>query len=285
MIIMSAEAASVLFTATLVGVFGLAIGSFLNVVVYRVPIHQSIVSPPSACPGCHSEIKAYDNVPIISWLILRGHCRTCKTKISVRYPLVEAGTALFFVLVGIAFARTVSAAATPALAISAALVLVALLYLAAISVALAIVDIETHTLPNKIVLPAYAVEAALLLAAAIVGGHWDALLRGGIGMVAFAVFYFILMIIRPDGMGFGDVKLSGALGLVLGWMGWGSLITGLFAAFVLGGLFGIVLILARKANRKSGIPYGPWMLAGAWIGIFFGNSLWDGYLSLTGIAG
>jgi leader peptidase (prepilin peptidase)/N-methyltransferase len=275
----------VLFTASIVGLFGLAIGSFLNVVVYRVPMGASIVSPPSACPNCHSEIKAYDNIPILSWLVLRGHCRNCKTSISIRYPLVEAGTAVFFVAVGIAFTPSIASASTPQAVVSAVLVLAAMLYLVAISVALAIVDIETRRLPDRIVLPAYAVGAVLLGVAALVGGHFDALLRGGIGMVGLALFYFILWFVKPGGMGFGDVKLAGVLGLYLGWIGWGALAVGALSAFVLGGVFGLALIAFSKAGRKSRIPFGPWMLAGAWVGIFFGNQLWNGYLSVLGVSG
>jgi leader peptidase (prepilin peptidase)/N-methyltransferase len=280
---MSIATMLVVFTSALVGVFGLAIGSFLNVVVYRVPIGASVVSPPSACPGCHSEIKAYDNIPILSWLMLRGKCRTCKTGISVRYPLVEAGTAVFFVLVAVVFARPIATAATPALAISNTIALAALLYLVAITVALAIIDLETRRLPNAIVVPAYGIAAVLFTAAAVVGGNYDALIRAGIGMVALAVIYFILAFVSRGGMGMGDVKLAGVLGIYLGWTGWGSLLVGAFAAFALGGIFGIVLILVRRAKRKSGIPFGPWMLAGAWLGIFFGNQIWNGYMSLLGV--
>lgn len=133
--------------------FGILIGSFLNVVVYRVPIGMSLVAPASACPNCHSGIKGYDNIPVVSWLLLGGRCRQCKAPISVRYPLVEAGTAVFFGVVAAFFAPSISSAHTVAGAVSAALALVAFLYLTAISVALALIDLETHRLPNAIVLP------------------------------------------------------------------------------------------------------------------------------------
>jgi leader peptidase (prepilin peptidase)/N-methyltransferase len=265
------------------GTFGLAIGSFLNVVVYRVPIGASIVSPPSACPRCGHQIKAYDNIPILSWLALRGRCRNCKAGISARYPIVEAGTAIFFIVVGGVFIAPVVSASSIPEAIASTLTLVALLYLVTISVALAIIDLEKHRLPNSIVMPAYLVGALLFAGASVIGGHYEALLRAGIGMVSLALLYFVLAFVSKGGMGMGDVKLAGVLGLYLGWSGWGSLIVGAFAAFILGGIFGIVLIVAGRARRKSGIPFGPWMLAGAWMGIFLGNQLGSAYTSLLGI--
>jgi leader peptidase (prepilin peptidase) / N-methyltransferase len=114
-------------------------------------------------------------------------------------------------------------------------------------------------------------------------GDYPALLRAGIGMAALWLAYLAMALAYPGGMGFGDVKLAGVLGLYLAWVGWGALAVGAFAAFLLGGLFSIGLIIARKAGRKSGIPFGPWMLAGAWVGIFFGESIASGYLTLVGL--
>lgn len=163
-------------SVAIIGVLGLLIGSFLNVVVYRVPNGKSIVSPPSACPRCGAEIKAYDNVPVLSWLLLRGKCRNCKTRISVRYPLVEFGTAVFFAVVGWAvLSDGVSTSSTTgtgsatrfgevvggASIVVIGLVLVAVLYLVAVSVALALIDLDTHTLPNAIVLPSYIVGVGI----------------------------------------------------------------------------------------------------------------------------
>jgi leader peptidase (prepilin peptidase)/N-methyltransferase len=266
------------------GLFGILIGSFLNVVVYRVPQGMSLSTPASACPKCGSSIKAYDNIPVLSWLLLRGKCRNCRTGISARYPLVELGTAVFFVGVGAYFAGTVAFTRPGPFAISHGLPLVAFLYLGAISIALALIDIETHTLPNRIVLPAYIVAAVLFAGEAILGGDYSALIRAGIGLGAMWLAYALMRLVYPKGMGFGDVKLAGVLGIFLGWSGWGSLVVGAFAAFILGGLFGIIVILVKKGGRKTGIPFGPWMLAGAWIGIFLGNAIWSGYLALFGLA-
>ena len=270
----------------LCGVLGLVVGSFLNVVIYRVPNDLSIVSPPSACPHCGTRIKPYDNVPVVSWLVLRAKCRSCKVAISPRYPLVELGTALFFGAVawGI-LSGSVSAGSSGADVRSVAgtiLVLVAFLYLAAVSVALALIDLDVHRLPNVIVLPSYLVGAGLLAVAAMTHGDLTSLLRAGVGLAALWSVYFLLALVYPGGMGFGDVKLSGVLGLYLGFVGWGELAVGAFAAFLLGGVFAVALLASRRATRKSGIPFGPWMLAGAWVGIFFGGQVWDGYLTLLG---
>lgn len=270
--------------AAIAGVFGLVIGSFLNVVIYRVPAGKSIVSPASACPNCGSGIAAYDNVPVVSWLVLRGKCRNCRTPISARYPLVELGTGAAFFVVALFFSRAIVSTPSTTSAIAALLVLVAYLYFAAIGVALALIDVDSHKLPDAIVLPAYIVGAVLLIAASLVGGDYAALLRSGIAMAALALIYFIVAFAWPGGMGLGDVKLAGVLGIFLGWVGWGPLVVGSFSAFVLGGIFGVILIASKRGNRKSGIPFGPWMLVGAWVGVFFGNQIWSGYLSLFGLA-
>lgn len=261
------------------GILGLAVGSFLNVVAYRLPIGGSLVSPPSACPGCGSAIRPYDNIPVVSWLVLRGRCRDCREPISWRYPAIEAATGVLFVVVAVAFFPEFSRHAP----VPAALTLIAFLYLAAISVALAVIDIDTHTLPNRIVLPAYGVGGALLGTALILEGEWSRLVSAGVGCGAAFLFYLILALARPGGMGFGDVKLAGVLGLYLGSLGWAQLAIGLFAAFVLGGVFGIVLTATRRATRRSGIPFGPWMLAGAWVGILAGGPLWAAYLTVIGL--
>jgi leader peptidase (prepilin peptidase) / N-methyltransferase len=271
--------------AAIAGVFGLAVGSFLNVVIYRVPIGRSIVYPASACPNCGSGIHAYDNVPVVSWLALHGKCRNCSQPISARYPLVELGTGLLFFIVSLPIATQLVAIQPTVNMIAAGLVLVAFLYLAAISVALAFIDIEHHRLPNAIVLPAYAVGAVLLGTAGLITGNYSGLLQAGVGMVAMAAAYFLISLLWKGGMGLGDVKLAGVLGLFLGWSGWGSLIVGSLIAFFLGAIFGVALILLHKSTRKSGIPFGPWMVLGAWIGVLFGNQIWGGYLSLFGLAG
>lgn len=269
-----------------VAVFGALIGSFLNVVVYRVPVGRSIVSPPSACGSCGTDIKPYDNIPVVSWLVLRGRCRSCRSAISARYPLVEAATAVAFAVVAWWFWAGPEAPAehTGVALATGVLEVVAYLYLTAISIALALIDLDTHRLPNTIVLPSYLVGAALLGTAAALTGDWGALIGAAIGGVVLYALYLLLALVYPGGMGFGDVKLAGVLGIFLGYLGWGPLIIGGFAAFVLGGAFALVLVAARRAKKGSGIPFGPWMLAGAWLGILAGPTIWSAYLALLGLA-
>lgn len=268
----------------LAAVLGLAVGSFLNVVVHRVPKGLSVVAPASACPGCGHGIRPRDNVPVVSWLVLRGRCRDCAAPISARYPLVELATAALFAVVagvtvpGLGLATDGRAAATTVVA------LVALLYLMAISIALALIDAEVHRLPNAIVLPAYPVLAALLVTSSALSGDWAALGRAGTGLVVLGGAYLLLALAVPGGMGLGDVKLAGVLGMVLAYLGWGPLTVGAFGAFVLGGTFAIGLMVSGRARRGSGVPFGPWMLGGAWLGVFAGQPLLDGYLRIIGLA-
>lgn len=269
--------------AIALGIFGSLIGSFLNVVVYRVPAGLSVVNPPSACPRCGEHIKGYDNIPLLSWLMLRGKCRNCSEPISSRYPLVELATGLAFAAVAVWFALTRWQTTDAASLTASILELVAFLYLAAVSIALALIDLDTHRLPNRIVLPSYAVGAVLLGAASVIARDWSHLVTMLAGGVALFVIYFVIAIAAPRGMGFGDVKLAGVLGLFLGYLGLGQLVVGAFAAFLLGGLFSIGLLIARRAGRKTGIPFGPWMLAGAWLGAIAGAPLAAAYLSLFGL--
>lgn len=205
--------ALMLLLLTLLGVLGLAVGSFLNVVIWRVPRGLSVIRPRSACPACGHPVRARDNIPVVSWLILRGRCRDCAAPIDVRYPLVEVSTAVLFALAG----------AWALLGGGPVAVLPALLYLVSIAVALTVIDIDTRRLPNAIVLPSYPVLAVLLTAASALTGQWPDLARAAAGLAILGGFYLTIRVIYPRGMGFGDVKLAGLLGLVLGWFGWGAL--------------------------------------------------------------
>lgn len=270
------------FVVVFAGVLGLVIGSFLNVVIYRVPAGLSLLRE-SRCPGCDTAIRPWNNVPVLSWLALRGRCADCSGPISVRYPLVEAATGVSFALV--AWASLASpAGAGGGWTAEAVLVTIAYLYFAAISVALTMIDLDTRRLPNDIVLPSYVVAAILLAVSAMLEPNWSGLLRAAIGGALLYSFYFLIRLIRPAGMGGGDVKLAGLIGIYLGWLGWGTFAVGAFAAFLLGGVFGLLLIIFRRAGRRTAIPFGPWMLVGAWVGIFAGQAIAQWYVGTWAVA-
>lgn len=245
-------------------VLGLVVGSFLNVVIWRVPRGESIAFPASHCPACAHPIRPRDNIPVLGWLTLRGRCRDCQAPISPRYPLVEAGTGALFAVIA---ARVGLSWALPAY-----------LYLGAVAVALALIDIDHHRLPNALVLPSYPILGALLLLAVVAGGAWSDGLRAVFGGLILFGFYFLLVLVYPAGMGWGDVKLAGVLGMALGFLGWGPLAVGGFLGFALGGFFGIALIAIRRAGRRSAIPFGPFMLLGALAALLWGTELANLYL-------
>jgi len=249
----------------IVGLLGLAVGSFLNVVIHRVPRGESLVRPGSHCPQCGLEIRHRHNIPVLGWLLLGGKCAGCRAPISARYPLVEAGTAVLFVAVAAKFGWSWE--------------LPAYLYLAAIAIALAAIDLDVLRLPDQIVLPSYGVAVVLLIPAAIVEHSWDAALRGLLAAAALYALYRLLAMI-PRGMGGGDVKLAPLLGFYLGWLGWSSVAVGAFAGFLLGGIVGLALMALRLAHRKSRIPFGPYMLAGAFLAVFAAAPIAGWYTSL-----
>lgn len=253
------------------GLFGIIVGSFLNVVIWRVPRRESIVRPRSSCPGCGHEIRARDNVPVLSWLLLRGRCRDCSGPISARYPLVE-------LLTGVVFAATTAFSVFGSLGFTA---LPAFLFFGAVAVALAFIDLDTHRLPDVIVVPSIVVSLGLLSASALVDHEPQRISRALLGAGILFSAYLVLWIIYPSGMGLGDVKLAAVLGMYMGWIGWGTLIVGGFAAFLLGGAYAVGLLATGRANRKSGIPFGPWMVVGAATGFAVGESVWQGYLALV----
>jgi leader peptidase (prepilin peptidase)/N-methyltransferase len=267
----------------LAAVLGLAIGSFLNVVVHRVPAGLSVVSPPSACPRCGNGIAARDNIPVLSWVLLRAACRHCAEPISARYPIVEALTGVAFLVVSLRFAPSFldELLVSPRLAAAAGLEWIAFLYLCAISIALAAVDLDVRRLPDRIVLPAYAVGAVLLGVVDLLRGDLAAFATAAAASGAAAALFGLLWFL--GGMGLGDVKLAGVLGLFLGQLGVAAAVVGIASGFLLGGVFGVLLIVLRRAGRRSAIPFGPWMLAGAWVGVLAGVPVAQGYLALVGL--
>ena len=252
----------------LIALLGLAIGSFLTVVVDRVPSGESVVRPGSRCPRCGTAIRARHNIPVLGWLLLRGRCASCGNPIGARYPLIELTTCALFVLLTL---RLGAVAALPAY-----------LYLAAAGVALAVIDLDTRRLPNAIVFPSYPVLAVLLLGAALWDNDWPALLRSSIGAATLFAFYLLLVLAYPRGMGWGDVKLAGLLGAALAYLSWAALLVGAMAGFVLGAVLGIAIILARQGNRQTAVPFGPFMIAGTLLAIFVADPIADAYLTLVG---
>jgi len=238
---------------------GLAVGSFLNVVIYRVPRRESIVAPGSACPDCGTPISSRDNIPIVSWLLLKGRCRSCGLRISPRYPLVEATTAALFVGVAIRFGAH---AALPAY-----LVMVAGLF------ALACIDVETRLLPRRTVYVVFGLVVALLVVATVATGHWRSLVLAASFSAAWFVLFYAVNRLDQRLLGFGDVRLALVLGFGLGWLGVPAVLIGFFGANLVGAAFGLGLLVARRADRTTPLPYGAFLAIGAVVAIFVGPSL------------
>ena len=241
-------------------VFGLCLGSFLNVVVWRLPRRESLVRPASHCPGCGETIRWYDNVPVVSWLVLQGRCRACGTRISPRYILVES-------LTGVAFALAMwrFGAGWP--------LLIAWAFIAAM-VAIAFIDYDHMIIPSWIVFP-----GALVGLGASIALHpqrwWVYLVAAAGG----AAFFFLLVLFWPGGgMGMGDVYMAVFMGAVLGT----SVLVAFFTAFLLGSLLGIYLLLVLKRSRKTKVPFGPFLAVGAVLAVFLGETILRAYTGLFG---
>jgi leader peptidase (prepilin peptidase)/N-methyltransferase len=234
---------------------GLVIGSFLNVVAYRLPRGESLMWPGSHCTTCGTDVKAYDNVPVVSWLVLRGRCRSCGDRISARYPLVELVTGVAFI--AIALANGFDEKLLLELPFAAALI------------AVAGIDLEHRIVPNKIVLP-LAVYGVAMSAVLRTGELPELLIAGG---AAFA-FMLICALAYPGGMGMGDVKLAGAMGLYLGL----SVVPALLLAFFAGSVVGIAIMVRQGAEaRKKGVPFAPFLALGGLVGVIAGPELIDLY--------
>jgi leader peptidase (prepilin peptidase)/N-methyltransferase len=253
-----------------VGPLGLAIGSFLNVVIHRVPARMSLVRPGSACPNCDHAIRNRHNVPVFGWLALRGRCADCQAPISARYPIVEFLTGALFVALVWRLAEDHLLAAAPAL-----------LYFLAIGIALSAIDIDHHRLPDVLVLSAYPVVTVLLTTGALLSGTPVALLRALIGGAALFAAYFVVHIAYPGGMGYGDVKLAGVVGGVLAYVSYPALLVGTFAAFLFATVAGSVLMAINHGGRKTAVPFGPFMVGGALFALFFAPAIAHAYASLA----
>jgi leader peptidase (prepilin peptidase)/N-methyltransferase len=273
-------------------VLGLLVGSFLNVVIARVPAGESVVRPRSRCPRCGAPIAARDNLPVVSWLLLRGRARCCGALISRRYPLVELVTAASFATVAAwstgAFAAgedaggSASASAgealTPAAWDGSLWPLPAFLFLAAVSVALVAIDLEHLRLPFWVVVPSWWIGAGLLAGAALLMGHGEAAVRMVLGGLAYWGLYRLIYALSRGRLGYGDVRLAGLLGGYLAWVSWGALVLGAYLGTLVGGVAFVALLLARRAGFKTELPYGPPMIVGAWLGLFWGQQLAAAYV-------
>jgi leader peptidase (prepilin peptidase)/N-methyltransferase len=237
--------------------FGLVVGSFLNVVIHRVPHHESVVWPASHCPHCEEPIRPRDNLPLISYVLLRGRCRNCKEPISVRYPVVEATTGLLFGAAAYEFGVSLS--------LLSALVLISSL------IPLAVIDLEHRLLPNVIVGPATLLGLVLSILADP-AGWWTYPLSA----LAVAGALLGLALIYPSGMGMGDVKMGGMLGAFLG--PYAAL--AVFLGALLGAISGGLLMAAGKMQRRSALPFGLFMALGGVISLFVGPKLWHLYTDL-----
>ena len=267
---------AVTLAVVLLGALGLVVGSFLNVVIARVPSGASIVRPRSACPRCGAPITARDNVPLLSWLILRGRCRDCRGPISVRYPLVE-------LLTGVLWAATASwclvGGDLPHLAL-----LPTLLVVGSAGVALISIDIDHQRLPDVIVLPLYPLVGIGLVGAGLLSGDWPIERSLASAALWLAAVGGIWLVSRGRAMGLGDVKLAPLLGLVLGWIGWGPAVIGLGSAWIAGGCVAAALLATRRAGRRQAVAFGPFLIIGFWLGSFLGAPLLDAYLCGFGLA-
>lgn len=248
-------------SAAFAGTVGAIIGSFLNVVAYRLPRRESLVKPGSHCPNCGTAIKAYDNVPVFGWLMLHGRCRSCGEHISARYPVVEAVCAVLAVAV--------------VLTKNSAYEIVLGLMLVAVLVPVALIDLEYRIIPNRITLPAAiaAIAAGLVLDPSAVPEQLMAGAAAGGFLLMFALVY-------PRGMGMGDVKLAAVLGLFLG----RSVAVALLVGVLAGTLVGIVVIarVGTAKGRKTAVPFGPFLALGGIVALFIGPAVVHWYLHSFG---
>lgn len=242
---------------------GMCIGSFLNVCIYRLPGGKSIIRPASACPECGTAIRWYDNIPLISYVILRGRCRGCKTPISIRYPIVELLCGLFAMTSWMHFGNSLSA-------------LIYFIFVAALLV-ITFIDIDHRIIPDIISLPGIPLGflASLILPQLKWSDSLIGILAGGGSLLAIAWGY--QLITRKDGMGGGDIKLLAMIGAFLGWKG---VLFTIMASSLIGTVVGIILMLRARKGIKMALPFGPFLSIGAIIYLFFGPQLIAWYFNL-----
>ncbi len=239
------------FEVVIAALFGLIVGSFLNVVIYRVPRGESIVAPPSSCPRCGHRLSAWENVPVISFLILHGRCRSCRERISWRYPLVE-------LLGGIAFAAIAARYSSP-------LLLAALCVFVAVLIAEAFIDLDTRKLPRRIIYVGGPLSLVLFAADAFHSGNLRMVEDAALGALIAAAVFGAIHFVAPRSMGFGDVRFAAYIGVNLGFLGLATVVNFLYGAFIFGALFGVVFALVKSKTLKVAIPFGPFMALAAFV--------------------
>jgi leader peptidase (prepilin peptidase)/N-methyltransferase len=246
-------------------VFGLVFGSFLSVLIHRIPRKQSIVAPRSACPRCGATIGARDNIPVVSYILLRGRCRSCGGRIPLGYLLLELATAGLFAGAALRFDSTYTA------------VVMALLFM--VLLAVSVIDVKHRIVPNRIVYPALIGFALLIAIGSIVEGQLD-VAAAGIGLLAYGGALLLVAILSPGGMGMGDVKLAALIGMVLGALGLRYVAVAAGLSILAGGLGAVALLVFTRATRKQAIPFGPYLAAGAIVAAFVAPSIASWYTGL-----
>jgi leader peptidase (prepilin peptidase) / N-methyltransferase len=245
-------------------VFGAIIGSFLNVCIYRLPRDKSIVRPPSACPTCETRIRSYDNIPIVSYVLLRGRCRACKTRFSPVYPVVETLTGLMFLFL---FRMNGLSIETAALMLFAALLIV-----------ISFIDLEFQIIPDILSLGGMGAGLAISFLRPVYG-YKEAFLGAALGGgLLFAIAYGYQLVTKREGMGGGDIKLLGMIGAFCGIKG---VVFSLLSGSVMGTLVGVPLMLIKRGGMKYAIPFGPFLSAGALVYVFFGEFLIGVFVTLV----
>ena len=253
------------YYSVVVFLFGLAVGSFDNVAIYRIPEGKSLWAPRSFCPTCGTTIAWYDNIPLLGFLILRGRCRHCGEHISWRYPLVEllSGLLFFAVFAKVGYQWTAE--------------LLPYLFMVTVLIIVAAIDLQTQTIPNKIMYPAIPLALAAMGIVALVRGDYHIIIDSLIGVAVIAVPWALFALVFPKGFGMGDAKLAAFTGAILGWR---LELVGFFIGIALGAIVGVVMMAAGKRGRKSRIPFGPFLAAGALAALFWGQTIWDAYIGL-----
>ncbi len=256
------------FAYILVGLLGAVVGSFMNVCIYRIPRSLSIIFPGSQCPNCKARIAFYDNIPILSYLLLKGKCRHCHTAISFRYPLVEVMNSIFYILIFYKFGITYST--------------IAYCVFVSILILVSFIDLDFRIIPDSLSFSGIIIGflSSLVIKAITPLQSLLGILVGGGILLCVALIYE--KITHKEGMGGGDVKLLAMIGAFIGWQGIPFVI--LVSSFV-GAIVGIVFIIFAKKDTKFAIPFGPFLSLGAILYIFFGPQLIRWYLSIGGGAG